>query len=49
MYCKRENRHRFSVKRVLVDHYTGPSAGYEYKALCGKCGKNNDWWDIPCK
>lgn len=46
--CKRENGHRFSVKRVLVNNYIGSSGGYEYKAICNKCGEEADYCFSSC-
>jgi len=41
--CLRENGHKYNVKRVLKNKYSGPSGGYEYKPICKGCGEDSDY------
>ena len=41
--CKRENGHKYNVKRVLKNEYSGPSAGYEYVPICKGCGEDSGY------
>ena len=46
--CTRERGHKYNVKRVMINKYTGPSAGYEYVCICKNCGRDSDLNPLTC-